>query len=672
VEIDLDRHGVYSITGRDPGAVAYELGCLQARHQTVGLFSALAAAAGRLAEALGPADPACSSRALARDPRVAFDLDARRFRFLEHGRRIWRALGPEVRVWVEGFAQGIEDVRRELRARLQSDIVGDGPLLRLLKPGVTPPLVTTLDFRIAAHHELGRIRLENQTPSASNAVAVGRGRARGGGGLLLIDPHIPFLAIPELRMMLVRLRTTGYAAAGMVRLGSPFVFLGFSRHLAWTVTTNWPDTIQRYRVRRQGDSFRCMDSGRRVRCLTREVEVPVGARRAQRFTLLYAGRLDRPVVSTLPGGLRLAVELAVFRAGDLSTQLFTAACTRSVRAFRRRVLAVPGAALTNFVAADRGGGIGCFWHGRVPKAGGGILDPTAEMPADDGGEEGLLVQNNAHFDRVRRAPAARLTDFPGRVANGDVSLSSFRQERTWKRLEACSKIGLKELLSVARDTHDLRGALFVRRMTTAVRAAPALRRWSAGRRRRLSRALGEVARWNRRLDVESRRATLVKIWMELTFRLRPGLESRFNRAETVPDSIPAGMAGAAARALLDAVDCWRSAGRPAWGDVHQLALGRSRYPVGGSSHVNLAAGWLTRPDLDPETLDFPVETGSTCVIAVHLTPARARARFLKVTGPVEDPSSPLHVVNAADWTGGRFQPLDLDRAGSSLYHPSTG
>jgi len=660
VAIDLDRHGVFSITGRDPGAVAYELGRVQARHHTVGLFSALAAAAGRLAEVLGPADPGCSMRTLARDPRVAFDLDARRFRFLEHGRRIWRGLPPEVRVWVEGFARGIEDVRRELRARFGRESAGDGLLARLLGLAVSPPLVTALDFRIAAHHELGRIRLESPTPSASNAVAVGGGRVRGGGGLLLIDPHIPFLASPELRMMLVRLRTTGYAAAGMARLGSPFVFLGFSRHLAWTVTTNWPDTVQRYRVRRQGDAFRCADSGRRVRRLEREVTIPVFGRPARRFTLAYAGRLDRPVVSTLPGGRRLAVELAVFGAGDLSTQLFTAARTRTARAFRRRVLAVPGAALTNFVVADRSGGIGCFWHGRVPKEGGGFLDPTAEMPADHGGHEGLLVQNNAHFDRVRREPTARLTDFPVRVANGDVSLSSFRQDRTRKRLEARPRIGLNDLLSVARDTHDLRGGLFVTRMTAAVRAARSVRRWPAGRRRRLGIALGEVARWNRRLDAGNRRATLVKIWMELTFRRRPALEGLFNRAETVPDPIPAGVAGAAARALLDAVDRWRAAGKPAWGAVHRLRLGRIGIPVGGSSHVNLAAGWLARPDVDPDTLDFPVEVGSTCVIAVRLTPDRARARFLKVTGPVEDPASPLHVLTAADWTAGRFRPLDLD------------
>jgi acyl-homoserine lactone acylase PvdQ len=197
-------------------------------------------------------------------------------------------------------------------------------------------------------------------------------------------------------------------------------------------------------------------------------------------------------------------------------------------------------------------------------------------------------------------------------------------------------------------------------MTAAIRAARAVPRWSSGRRRRLSLALGEVARWNRRLDAGNRRATLVKIWMELTFRLRPGLEDRFNRAETVPDAIAARVAGAAARALLDAVARWRAAGRPAWGEVHRLAIGETRLPVGGSSHVNRAAGWLTRPDVDSETLDFPVEVGSTCVIAVRLTPDRARARFLKVTGPVEDPASPLHVLNAADWAAGRFRRLELD------------
>ncbi|MBN2490697.1 MAG: penicillin acylase family protein [Planctomycetes bacterium] len=658
VEAGLDEHGVYTVAGRDPAAVARTLGRLQALNHTIGLFTALAAAAGRLAACLGPARPDLPARRLDADPRVRSDLAARRFRFRAHGRRILHGLAPVLRAWIEGFAAGVEEARLELRGRAAAF---SPEFLRLLSFPITADLVTALDYRVAAHHELVRLRHPAAPIAASNAVAVGGRRARGGGGLLLIDPHIPFLATPELRLLAARIRTAGYEAAGWVRLGSPLIFLGFSRHLAWTVTTNWPDTLRFYRLRARGAHYVDLTSGRRLQRIDRAVAIAVAGRPTRRFRLTFAGRLDRPVLRGLPGGGALAVELAAAaaRAGDLTTQLHTAACVRTARAFRRRVLAVAGATLTNFVVADRDGGIGCYWHGHVPAAGGGYLDPVRELPADDGGRGGLVVQNNAHFDRVRPGGPLGLADFPLRVAAGRVSLSSFRQERTLRRLAGLRRIGLKDLLALALDTHDLRGALFVRRMAAAIAASAAIRRWAAPRRRQLAQALAETARWNRRLDAGSRRATLVQLWMELVFWRQPPLEGSFQRPETVPGRLPARLAVGGARALLEAIARWRKAGRPAWGSVHRLALGGACLPVGGSLHVNRAAGWLSPPDLDPATLDFPVEIGSAGVLAVHLRPGHIEARFLKVLGPVEDPASPLFVLTARDWAAGRARPLAL-------------
>ena len=658
VRAGLDRHGVYEIAGRDPFEVARAFGRFQARNHTVGLFAALAATAGRLAEFTGPAHPGCSGRALDRDARVRSDLQARKFRYPENGRRLYRNLRPELRVRIEGFVAGIETVRKELRREGLPPSLDCVQARCLLGLRVTPSLICALDYRLAARHELGRLHADLNHASASNAVAVAGRRARGGGGLLLIDPHIPLLASPELRMVAVRLRTTGYEAAGMAHLGSPLVFLGFSRHLAWTVTTNWPDTLRYYRLRRRGEGY--LDGDRTLRRRIRHVSIQVHGRGARQFTLAYAGGLHRPVVRSLPGGRVLAVEPAVVGAGDLTTQLHMAARVRTVQAFRRRVLAVPGAALTNFVVADRAGGIGCFWHGRVPRDGGGFLDPVRGMPFDDGGPHGLVVQNNVTFDRVRPDCPTRLTDFPPRVAGGPVSLSTFRQDRTWRVLGRKGKIALADLEALALDVHDLRGGLFVRRMAGAIEASRGVKRWSAPRRRGLGRALDEVGKWDRRLAAGSRRAVLVQLWMENTFKREPFLEGLFTRPDTVPDPVPGRTALAAARALLEAVDTWRKRGRPAWGEVHGLTLGSDRFPVGGSSHVNRAAGWLVHPDTDAEILDFPVEAGSACVIAVHLRPDRVRARFLKVLGPTENPASPLHALHARAWARGRFRPLELE------------
>jgi len=79
----------------------------------------------------------------------------------------------------------------------------------------------------------------------------------------------------------VRLGTAGYEAAGMARLGSPLVFLGFSRHLAWTITTSWPGGRVSKKAGENGKVFRyCEDSRGRK-----------GTSRQLKLTRLSAGRV---------------------------------------------------------------------------------------------------------------------------------------------------------------------------------------------------------------------------------------------------------------------------------------------------------------------------------------------------------------------------------------------
>ncbi|WP_119142712.1 acylase [Pseudomonas reidholzensis] len=112
--------------------------------------------------------------------------------------------------------------------------------------GATPP-------KLAAQRPAGdfSLALERQEKFAmergSNAVAVGAERSENGRGLLLANPHFPWLG--GMRFYQMQLTIPGQLdVMGAALPGLPVVNIGFNRHLAWTHTVDTSKHFTLYRL----------------------------------------------------------------------------------------------------------------------------------------------------------------------------------------------------------------------------------------------------------------------------------------------------------------------------------------------------------------------------------------------------------------------------------------
>ncbi|WP_176518380.1 penicillin acylase family protein, partial [Pseudomonas faucium] len=81
----------------------------------------------------------------------------------------------------------------------------------------------------------------------SNAVAVGGQRSANGRGLLLANPHFPWMG--GMRFYQMQLTIPGQLdVMGAALPGLPVVNIGFNRHLAWTHTVDTSKHFTLYRL----------------------------------------------------------------------------------------------------------------------------------------------------------------------------------------------------------------------------------------------------------------------------------------------------------------------------------------------------------------------------------------------------------------------------------------
>lgn len=398
VELVFDSWGIPEITAPDPEGLAFGLGYAHAADRLFQLESHRLAAAGRLAELLGPA---------------ALDADRflRRLGLAARARRDWETQPPDAARLLRAYAAGVnarleeggaaavpefwllnyepvpwhpvdslavgrligwmlgvnwetELTRLELVRRLGPDRAARfEPLIppdaysyapdRAQDSAAVRAQVLAACARLAAILPLG---------AASNAWAVGPDRSASGGPLLAADPHLR----PQLPVLwyLVRLRTPEFWAAGASIPGLFGLSIGRNRHCAWGVTVAFADTqdlfIEEIRpgpagelltrtadgwepVRSRVETFRAGGSVRREVC-----------RETRRGPLI----LDDP-----PYGLSLAA--SALRAPVDGSLLYRLLVARNCADIEAVVLGWTMPAL-NFIVADAAGNIAYFMAGRVP------------------------------------------------------------------------------------------------------------------------------------------------------------------------------------------------------------------------------------------------------------------------------------------------------------------
>ncbi|NVZ22683.1 bifunctional acylase PvdQ [Pseudomonas costantinii] len=197
----------------------------------------------------------------------------------------WKAQTPQIQQRIEGYVAGYNRYLKEQGAPTQCQAAWVRPLgvedlvkltRRLLVEGgvgqfaealvgATPPQATASvqpngkAFELAAANQQ-RFALDR----GSNAVAIGRDRSFNGRGMLLANPHFPWVG--GMRFYEMHLTIPGQLdVMGAALPGLPVINIGFNQHVAWTHTVDTSKHFTLYRLTLDPqDSTRYMLDGQSV------------------------------------------------------------------------------------------------------------------------------------------------------------------------------------------------------------------------------------------------------------------------------------------------------------------------------------------------------------------------------------------------------------------------
>ncbi|UQS16498.1 acylase [Pseudomonas sp. HS6] len=183
----------------------------------------------------------------------------------------WQAQPVEVRDLVQGYAAGynrylaerrqqglpqqcqgewVRDIAAEDLVKLTRRLLVEGGVGQFAEAlvGATPPQVTAQNESHARAYDLAATRLQRfALDRGSNAVAVGSERSFNGRGMLLANPHFPWVG--GMRFYQMHLTIPGKLdVMGAALPGLPMINIGFNQHLAWTHTVDSSKHFTLYRL----------------------------------------------------------------------------------------------------------------------------------------------------------------------------------------------------------------------------------------------------------------------------------------------------------------------------------------------------------------------------------------------------------------------------------------
>ncbi|MCP2067766.1 acylase [Pseudomonas laurylsulfatiphila] len=183
----------------------------------------------------------------------------------------WQAQTPPVRELIEGYVAGFNRSLSERRAQglpqqCQGDWVRDitpSDLVKLTRrllveggvgqfaealAGATPPQAVAGASNAQAAFQVAATRMQRfALDRGSNAVAIGSERSFNGRGMLLANPHFPWVG--GMRFYQMHLTIPGKLdVMGAALPGLPLINIGFNQHLAWTHTVDSSRHFTLYRL----------------------------------------------------------------------------------------------------------------------------------------------------------------------------------------------------------------------------------------------------------------------------------------------------------------------------------------------------------------------------------------------------------------------------------------
>ncbi|NWL20982.1 bifunctional acylase PvdQ [Pseudomonas umsongensis] len=295
----------------------------------------------------------------------------------------WQAQTPEVRQLMEGYVAGYNRSLGERRARglppqCQGDWVRDITAMDLVKltrrllveggvgqfaealAGATPPAAVAATGHEQASFQVAALRLQRfALDRGSNAVAVGSERSFNGRGMLLANPHFPWVG--GMRFYQMHLTIPGKLdVMGAALPGLPLINIGFNQHLAWTHTVDSSKHFTLYRLQLDPkDPTRYLLDGQSLpmhkQTLTVDLKQPDGTVKAVSH-VVYSSQFG-PIVQW-PGKLDWDNQFAYsLRDANLDNdrvlqQWYAMNRARSLKAFQASVHEIQGIPWVNTLAAD--------------------------------------------------------------------------------------------------------------------------------------------------------------------------------------------------------------------------------------------------------------------------------------------------------------------------------
>lgn len=459
----------------------------------------------------------------------------------------------EVRDLLEGYASGFNRALAERRSQGLPAECGDGQWLRpitsldLIKltrrllaegglgqfaealAGAQPPQLTSQQ----AAHTFGEALAQQQrfaSERGSNAVAVGAERSANGRGLLLANPHFPWMG--GMRFYQMQLSIPGQLdVMGAALPGLPVVNIGFNRHLAWTHTVDTSKHFTLYKLQLDPqDPTRYLFDGKSLPLTQQAVSVTVKAEDgtlSQVERQVYSSKFG-PVVQW-PGRLDWDSKTAYsLRDANLDNtrvlqQWYHINRADSLAALQGSIEQLQGIPWVNTLAVDSGGKALYLNQSVVPYVDQQLLsqcsNPAAQGPlvvldgsrsacqwkvdaqaAQPGIFPPRLLPSLARNDFVQSSndpawmtnPAQPLTGYSPLISRSDQPLG-MRGRFALERLQGKAKLGVDDLQRMVMDDEVYLASLVL----------PDLLQWCKGAEADLQALCSSLTSWDGKADLDS-------------------------------------------------------------------------------------------------------------------------------------------------------------------------
>lgn len=272
-------YGIPHITAKDFGSLGFGEGYAFAEDHLCSLADQVVLARGERAKFFGPGE---------KDVHVHSDVAMKALGVAGLGADDVKSATEEGREWLAGYAAGYNSYLAEVgvdaiagwcrgaawvRPISAQDVAARARLVTLTLTQLSAMIATAAPP--APGTSAPHVEMPDMEERLSNGWAIGKDRSETGRGLLLANPHYPWVG--SNRFWEKHLTIPGrYDVYGVSLLGSPGVAIGFNRHVAWTHTVSAGARFTGYALKLvPGTPTSYVYDGRPRRMTAREVQVDV-------------------------------------------------------------------------------------------------------------------------------------------------------------------------------------------------------------------------------------------------------------------------------------------------------------------------------------------------------------------------------------------------------------